>query len=174
MIYQQDINGKRVSPLVGIGLIALIVFSIMAVGTLEQLIARWTGFRYGSMVVWVIVAAEALLVMRLSVLEQRYVLTEERLLVMNRYGDHERVLYDIPLSAMAAVGPEKDVFARYGNGQAYDRAVTRGSDIPVSALAWRGDGKTRLLLFQPDEKLTALLRERIDGQAEQDAPADPA
>ena len=39
-MYQQDVKGKKMSPLAGIGMILLIVVSIMAAGILEKAIAQ--------------------------------------------------------------------------------------------------------------------------------------
>ena len=161
-MYQQDVKGKSISSLAGVGLIALIVLSIMAAGFLEQLIAVMTGFKYGSFLVWGLVIAEAVFVMRLSVKEYRYTLAEGRLVIESRYGDHVRVLYNIPLSDVAAVGPQDDVFRQYGNGQAYEKVFTRGYPAAPSGLAYRKDGSIRLLSFQPDETMLSLIRQGME------------
>lgn len=161
-MYQQDVKGKRLSTLAGVGLILMIVLSIIAAGILEKAIAMTTGFQYGSFLVWALVVAEAVLVMRLSVKEYRYTLTEGRLIIESRYGDHVRMLYDVPVADIAAIGPQDEVFRQYGNGQAFDRVFTRGCAVPPSGLAYRKGGEIRLLSFQPDERMTSLIRQGME------------
>lgn len=154
-MYQQDVEGKKMSPLAGVGAVALIVVSIMLAGFLEQVVAQLTGSGVGSLVVWALVAVEAVLVMRTSIRKYRYVLADDRLFLQSRYGDSVRTLYDIPVSDVVEIGPQEKVFERFGNGQSFDKLIVRGYSVPVSAMAYRKDGAVRLLLFQPDEKLLA-------------------
>ena len=48
MMYQQDVKGKKISSLAGVGMIVLIVLSICAAGLVEQVIAQLTGSMVGS------------------------------------------------------------------------------------------------------------------------------
>lgn len=166
-MYQQEVKGRHLSTLAGIGVILLIVLSIMAAGFLEQLIMLTTGFKYGSFFVWALVIAEAVFVMRLSVREYRYTLADGRLIIESRYGDHVRMLYDIPVADVAAIGPQDDVFRQYGNGQTYDRVFTRGCAVAPSGMAYRRNDEIRLLSFQPDEKLIALIRQGMENAKEE-------
>ncbi len=159
-MYQQEVKGKKVSPLAGIGMILLIMFSIIAASILEQLLMQMTGFAYGSIVVWGLVVVEAVFVMRLSVMGSLYRLDDEKLYIDRKYGDHIRNIATIPLNTIVAIGPEADIFKKYGNGQAYDKLLTRGCTIPVSGLAYRKNGQLCLLSFQPDETLVSLLTPR--------------
>lgn len=160
-MYQQDVKGRKISPLAGIGVIALIVFSIMAAGILEQVIAQLTGMTFGSMIVWALVVLEVFLLFRLSVREYRYTLTEGRLFIESRYGNSTRIIHDISVSAIQDVGPEQEIFAKYANGQTFDKAFTKGCEIEPSVIAYRKDEEIKLLLFQPDDKLVRLIREQI-------------
>ena len=161
-MYQQDVKGKKLSTLAGIGLIALIVLSIAAAGLLEQIVSQLTGNGIGAIVVWLLVIAEVFFVLRLSVREYRYTVTDERLFIESRYGDSVRMLYDIPLSAVLAIGPQEEIFKQYGNAQAYDKVFTRGYDVPMSAIVYLKDGENKLLSFQPDETMRELIREHIE------------
>lgn len=160
-MYQQDVKGKKISSLAGLGMIALIVLSICAAGILERLIAQLTGLDYGAMLVWALVALEVFLLLRLSVREYRYTLTEGRLFIEARYGNSTRIIHDIPVEAIQAIGPEQEIFAAYGNGQTFDKVFTKGCGIASSVIAYQKDGSTKLLLFQPDEKLTALIKQQM-------------
>lgn len=161
MMYQQEVKGKKLSSLAGAGIILLIVVSIVAAGFLEQLIAQLTGSSFGAMLVWVLLLAEVFFLLRLSVREYRYTLTEGRLFIESRYGNNVRIIHDVALSAMRAFGPEEEIFALYGNGQTYDKVFTKGCPHPNRVIAYVRDGETKLLLFQPDERLTQLIREQI-------------
>ncbi len=161
-MYQQDVKGRKLSMLAGIGLIALIVLSIAAAGLLEQIISQLTDSGAGAIVVWLLVIAEVFFVLRLSVREYRYTVTDERLFIESRYGDSVRMLHDIPLSAVLAIGPQEEIFAKYGNAQAYDKVFTRGYDVPLSTIVYLKDGENKLLSFQPDEKMREIIREHIE------------
>lgn len=154
------------SDWVGIGLILLIVLSIMLAGFLEQVIALMTGFTQAGLIAWAVVAVEIFLLLRLSVREYLYTLADGRFIVQSKYGKSVRMMYDIPVSAIAAVGAEDEVFSHYGNAQAYDKVVCRSCPIRPSAMAYRRDGDIRLILFQPDEKMLSLLKDEIAARRE--------
>lgn len=156
-MYQQDIEGKKMSPLAGVGVVILIVISIMAAGFLEQIIAQLIGSGIGTVIVWGLVAVEAVFVLRLNIRRYRYMLADGRLFIQSRYGDSVRTMYDIPVSDIVEVGPQEKVFERFGNGQTFDKLIVKDYEVPVSAMAYRKDGAVKLLMFQPDEKMLTLL-----------------
>ena len=160
-MYQQDVKGKRLSPLIGIGMILLIVLSISAAGILEQAIAQVTGMTIGSMLVWALVVLEVFLLFRMSVREYRYTLADERLFIEARYGNSTRIIHDIPLGSVLAIGAEEEIFAKYANGQTFDKVFTKGCEIQPRVIAYRKDEDIKLLLFQPDEKLTGLIERQL-------------
>ena len=160
-MYQQDVRGKKLSPLVGAGMILLIVVSIMAAGILEQAIAQMTGMTFGSMLVWALVVVEVFLLFRLSVREYRYTLVDGRLFIEARYGNSTRIIHDISVSAIQAIGSEEEIFKKYANGQSYDKVFTKGCGIESRVIAYRKDEEIKLLLFQPDDKLTELIQKEI-------------
>ena len=160
-MYQQEVKGKKLSTLAGIGMIALIVLSITAAGTLEQILYSLTGNSLGAVVVWGLIGAEIFLLLRLSVREYRYTLTDGRLFIESRYGDSVRLLHEIPLSGVIAIGTQDEIFEKYGNAQAYDKVYTRGCEIPLSALVYVKNGENKLLSFQPDETVRKIIEEAI-------------
>ena len=160
-MYQQDVKGKKISPLAGIGMILLIVVSIMAAGVLEKAIAQLTGLTFGSMLVWALVVIEVFMLFRLSVREYRYTLAEGRLFIEARYGNSTRIIHDIALSAVQAIGPEDEIFREYANGQTFDKVFTKGCKLESRVIAYRKDEEIKLLLFQPDEKLTQLIQSEL-------------
>ena len=160
-MYQQDVRGKKISPMAGVGMILLIVISIMAAGFMEQVIAQLTGLTFGAMLVWALVVLEAFLLFRLSVREYRYTLADGRLFIEARYGNSTRIIHDIALAAVQAIGPEEDIFKEYANGQTFDKVFAKSCDISPSVIAYRKDEEIKLLLFQPDEKLLGLIRKEL-------------
>lgn len=160
-MYQQEVKGKKTSPLAGIGMIALIVLSICLAGFLEQVLALIMPPAIASILVWALAGLEIFMLLRLNSREFLYTLNEERFIIYARYGGNVRPIHDIPLASLLAVGPEEEVFAVYGNGQAYDRVFSKSCPLPSAAMAYTRDGSTRLLTFQPDEELLSLLRERL-------------
>lgn len=171
-MYQQQVHGKRMSNWVGVGLIILIVLSIMLAGFLEQVIALMTGFSQAGLLAWALVAVEVFLLLRLSVREYLYTLSDGRLIIQSKYGKSVRLLYDIPVQSIAAIGAEDEIFQKFGNGQFFDKVVTRGCEIPPRAMAYRKDGNIRLILFQPDEKMMRLLKEQASAARREENPAD--
>ena len=160
-MYQQDVKGKKMSPMAGIGMILLIVVSITAAGVIEQIIAQLTGLTFGSMLVWALVVLEVFMLFRMNVREYRYTLTDGRLFIEARYGDSTRIIHDIALSAVMAIGPEEEIFGKYANGQTFDKVFTKGCALEPHVIAYRKDEEIKLLLFQPDEKLTRLIESEI-------------
>lgn len=150
---QQRLKGRSLSPVQGILIIAGIIFSIIFVSWLERAISLMTGFQYGSMAVWLIIVAEVAALMRLSVMEFRYTVDDGRFFIERVYGDHARIVHDIPLRDILAVGDQDEIFRQYGNGQSYDKATLRENKIPKKAIAYRRDGAdtVRLILIQPEE-----------------------
>ena len=165
-MYQQDVKGKKISSLAGVGMIVLIVLSICAAGLVEQVIAQLTGSMVGSVIVWGLVIAEVFLLLRLGVKEYRYTLTEGRLFIETRYGNSTRIIHDIEVSDMLAIGSEEEIFGKYANGQTYDKVFTKGCGVPASVIAYQKKGETKLLLFQPDGKLKALIEEQMGARQE--------
>ena len=160
-MYQQDVKGKKMSPLAGIGMILLIVVSIMAAGILEKAIAQVTGLTFGSMLVWALVVLEVFMLFRMSVREYRYTLADGRLFIEARYGNSTRIIHDIALASVQAIGPEDEIFGKYANGQTFDRVFTKGCALESRVIAYRKDEEIKLLLFQPDEKLVQLIESEI-------------
>ena len=160
-MYQQDVKGRKISPLAGVGMIALIVVSIMLAGFLEQLIAQLTGLGFGAMLVWALVAVEVFFLLRMGVREYRYTLTEGRLFIESRYGSSTRIIHDVAVASIRAIGPEDEIFAAYANGQTYDKVFVKDDETPASVIAYEKDEEMKLLLFQPDEKLVGLIKQQM-------------
>ena len=128
---------------------------------LERVISLAAGLQYGGMAVWLIIVAEAVAVMRLSVMEFRYTVDDGRFFIERVYGDHARIVHDIPLKDILAVGDQDEIFKKYGNGQSYDKATLRENKLPKKAIAYRREGAdaVRLMLIQPEEPLLHALED---------------
>ena len=159
----QSLKGRSLSPLKGILLIAGLAVSIVLVSWVERAIALSTGFQYGSFAVWILVVAEVMAVLRLSVMEYRYSLGEGRFFVERVYGGSARITHDIPLSRVLAFGPKEEIFRRYGNAQTYEKAVVKEIQLPEAAIAYTKENSDApaLLVIQPDEAMAAALRAHI-------------
>ena len=166
-MYQQEVKGKKLSPLAGVGMIALIVLSICLAGFLEQVLALFMPPAIASLLVWALAGLEIFMLLRMSSREFLYTLSKDRFIIYARYGGNVRPIHDIPLTALLAVGTEDEVFAAYANGQAYDRVFSKACSLPSAAMAYTKDGSTRLLSFQPDEQLLSLLRGHLNAGPEQ-------
>lgn len=158
---QQSVKGASVSPLKGALIIAGLAVSIVLVSWIERAIALSTGFQYGSFAVWALIIIEAVFIVRLSVMACRYTVTEGRFFIERVYGDHARIVYDIPLSSILAVGGKDEVFRKYGNAQSYDSVTIKSYPQPEKALAYAANygEAAKLLLFQPNDEIFAALNE---------------
>ena len=70
-----------------------------------------------------------------------YLTEEDRLFIESRYGDSARIIHDIALGAICAIGTEQEIFEQYGNGQSYEKVYTRGCPLPLRAIAYRKENK---------------------------------
>lgn len=159
---RQRVKGRTVSPLVGILLILGIALSIVVIGWIEQAIQLVTGSQLGA-VMWLLVVAEAALAMRLSVMEYLYTVADDKFYIERVYGDHGRIVYDIPIKDIAAFGGKAEIFKEYGNGQSFDKAVMRHCTLKEMAIAYHKENseQMKLLVIQPDEELRAALDRAI-------------
>ena len=156
---RQNVKGRSVPPILGALIVLGLAASIVLVSWVERAVALSTGFQYGAFAVWALVVAEAVFIARLSVMSCRYTVAEGRFFIERVYGDHARIVYDIPLDAVLAVGGKDEVFARYGSAQTYDSVTIRKYPLAEKALAYaaKDGGAARLLLFQPNEEIFAAL-----------------
>ena len=160
---RQTLRGKSLTPLQGLLIILGFVVSIVLVSWLEQALDMATGLGNGRFIVWILIVVEAFFALRLTFKSYRYTLIEDRFVIEALYGDQARVVWDIPVNRVVALGPKDEIFKRYGNGQAYESATVKGTNLDIMALAWRrenGDA-TALLLLQPDEAMRAALEEAL-------------
>ncbi len=165
---QQVVRGRSVSRGAGLLIVAGLAVSIVLVSWIERAVAMTTGFQYGAFAVWALVVAEAVAIVRLSVMAYRYTVSDGRFFIERVYGDHARIVHSVQLNRVLAVGPRDEIFRRFGNAQAYDRAVIKKAEFPEKALAYaaEGGGAARLLVFQPNEEILAALEKAALENAE--------
>ena len=158
---QQELKGRSISGALGVLVILGLVVSIILVSWIERAIAMTTGFQYGAFAVWALVIVEAAAIMRLSVLAYRYTISDGRFFVERVYGDHARIICEVSLGAVLAVGEKDGIFKRYGNAQAYDKAVMKKANLPEMALAYTREKSDMpgLLVIQPNEEILKALEE---------------
>ncbi len=173
---QQRLKGRAVSGPAGALIVLGLAVSIVLVSWLERALelSLSNGFQYFSFVVWVLIAAEVVAMMRLSVMEYRYTVADGRFFVERVYGSHARIVQDIPLDGLLGVGARDEVFRRFGNAQVYEKAVLKSVALPEMALAYRKDGGAPgLLIIQPDEAVLGALEAAIHENAPEDAAPSP-
>lgn len=163
----QRLKGKPVSPVKGILAIIGIIASILIVSFLEKLIKEVTGLQYASMAVWLIVVAEAVLVMRNTNLEYGYYVAGGRLTITRGYGSNQRQIYELAAQDMVAFGEKDDIFKQYGNGQTFDSATINDKTLKQMALVYRkGKDEIQLLVLQPDETVEKAIGDLINSENE--------
>ena len=172
---EQRLNGKKIRPLAGVALILGFVASIILVSWIERAIAISTGFQYGQFAVWIIVAAEVFMIMRLNARGYRYCLKDGAFTVEALYGQRVRPLFSIPVGQIIAFGERDSVFRQYGNAQGFDKAIVRDCPLAPMAIAWKKPdiAQPALLVIQPDESMRAALEAAV-GQPKTPPPEAPA
>lgn len=158
---QQKLQNPRPDALRGVGTIALTALAVFAgsaafsrlsarIGSLASL-----GFiAYGCFIAWWLLDR--------YILAFSYTATADVLRVCRVYGKRERFMADVYLSTIRAWGSEEDMKRRFP-GARVERATRDRCALQPLALAYTFDGKTMILVIQPDEAM----RRHLTGRDEE-------
>ena len=159
---QQKLQNPQPDALRGIGIIALTALAVVVgsaafsrlatrIGTLASL-----GFiAYGCFIAWWL--------LNRYILAFSYTATADVLRVCRVYGKRERFMTDVYLSTIQAWGSEEDMKRRFP-GARVERATRDRCDLQPLALAYKFDGKTMILVIQPDEPMRRHLTAKRGGK----------
>ena len=155
---QQKLQNPRPDALRGIGIIALTALAVVVGSAAFSRLATRSGtlaslgfIAYGCAIAWWLLDR--------YVLGYVYTATADVLRVCRVYGKRERFMADVYLNTIQAWGSEEDMKQRFP-GARVERATRDRCGIEPLALAYKADGRTAILVLQPDEAMRRHLTER--------------
>lgn len=158
----QTIQNRQPKGWQGVGLVALVALAAVAG---SAFFTRLQG-RLGAMASVLFIAYGcAIAYFLLNWYAMRYVYTANAdcLRVCRAYGKRERFMVDVWLNRVTAYGAPEEVKARCP-GAPVTQAVRAQCALAPLALAYQQDGKTRILVIQPDDEMRAHLIGAIKGR----------
>lgn len=160
---QETVESRRVSSLQGFGLIILIVGGVYLMSGLAGWLQSQFHFEYAGLLIWLYAGLMALLVMRFRIMAYRYTYYEGRLMMERKFGGHAKILVNVPLCDVKALGPMDEVLARYPDAKPINRLYLKekAQEKPVMAMIYAQDGAKCAALFQPSAAMQKLIREHM-------------
>ena len=152
---RQTIQNRQPKGLQGAGLVLLVALAAVAGSTfftrMQARLGAWASalfIAYGCAIAWFLLNWYAL----------RFVYTANAdcLRVCRIYGKRERFMVDVWLNQVVAYGAPDEVKQRCPDAPV-SQATRAQCELAPLALAYKQDGKTRILVIQPDEKMQAHL-----------------
>ncbi|HIS98737.1 MAG TPA: hypothetical protein IAA59_00740 [Candidatus Faecaligallichristensenella faecipullorum] len=160
---QETIEGRRVSSIQGFLLIIAIVAGMYLLSGLAGWLQAQLHFEQAGLLIWLYAGLMAVWLMRFRVMAYRYTYYEGRLMLERKFGDHAKILVNVPLCDVKALGPMAETLAKHPNAKPINRLYLKekAAEKPVMALIYAQDGATRAALFQPSPALQALIRDHM-------------
>lgn len=146
-------------------LVAVFLFAAQFVLTFVQyaltyfrILPAQTAYTVASVAYWLLGGLLALRFLRDYVLNYLYTTNTKQLQISRVYGPgRPRVMENVYFSRLKAIGEVEAMKKRFP-GAKVQRATLRRATLPVKAVAYDSAEGMKLLLFQPDEELCALLQ----------------
>ena len=145
---QQRIANRQPDALQGLGLVLLIALAAVAGSAVFSRLSA----RLGSIASWGFMlygAAIAGFLLYWFALAFVYTATEDCLRVCRAYGKRERFMADVWLKRVQAYGTPEEMRQRFPDAR-ISRAVRAQCPLEPFALAYAEEGRTRILVIQPD------------------------
>ena len=159
---EQRLSNRRPKPLEGLGIVALAALSVIAASALLQRLAPRIGMlssvlfiAFGCAVAWFLLNWYALGFV--------YTANADCLRVCRTYGKRERFMADVWLNQVAAWGTPDEMKQRFPHARVM-RATRPQCPFDPLAIAYREDGKVRVIVLQPDEQMRKHLLKAIGGR----------
>lgn len=154
-MYRQLNRRPPIKGLRGLLVVLGIVAAVWLDSMLAQLLAGLNEL-VAAVLFWGLGALVALYVLRRFVMGYSYAISSTLLRVSHNYGRYERLMEDVSLNSIVCSGEPESVAKRCPDARVR-RAVLRQNPAPAFAVAYRDDGKIRILHLQPDERVRAAL-----------------
>lgn len=154
---RQRVSNPRLKWWQGILLIAGIVVILMAFQFLASVVSYMTGdmnnYGIASLAFWVFGGVIALYLVRTFIMEYEYSVEGVNFRISRIYsGLRPREAVTIIIRNIEAVGTPEEIQGKYP-GSHHSAFTRKKCDIPVVALAYRDDGRLRVIHFQPEAQL---------------------
>ena len=161
-MHRQKIQNRQPSALQGIGLVLIVALAAVAgsaffsrlesrLGTTASLLF----ILYGCAIAWGLLNWYGMSFI--------YTATDDVLRVCRAYGKRERFMVDVWLNQVVAYGAPEEVRERCP-GASVTQATRSQCALEPLALAYREDGRTRIIVVQPDDALRAHLMKVLKGK----------
>ena len=152
---RQTIQNRQPKGLQGAGLVLLVALAAVAGSAfftrMQARLGAWASalfIAYGCAIAWFLLNWYALRFV--------YAANADCLRVCRAYGKRERFMVDVWLNQVVAYGAPDEVKQRCPDAPV-SQATRAQCELEPLALAYRQDGKTRILVIQPDENMRAHL-----------------
>ena len=152
---RQTIQNRQPKGLQGAGLVLLVALAAVAGSAfftrMQARLGAWASalfIAYGCAIAWFLLNWYALRFV--------YAANADCLRVCRAYGKRERFMVDVWLNQVVAYGAPDEVKQRCPDAPVSQATRTQCELAPL-ALAYKQDGKTRILVIQPDENMRAHL-----------------
>lgn len=159
---RQKLQNRQPSALQGLGLVVLVALALLAGSAFFSRLgarigaAASVGFLlYGCAVAWFLLDWYAMGFL--------YTADADRLRVCRTYGKRERFVADVWLNQVSAWGAPEEMKARFP-GARVCRATRAQCPFEPLALAYREDGRTAVIVLQPDEAMRRHLIGAVKGK----------
>ena len=150
-MHSQRIQNRQPKGLQGAGLVALIALAAIAGSAFFTRLQSRIGTT-ASLLFILYGCAIAYFLLNWYAMSFIYTATDDVLRVCRAYGKRERFMVDVWLNQVVAYGTPEEVKQRCPDAPV-TRAVRSQCDLPPLALAYKQEGKTRILVIQPDEDM---------------------
>ena len=159
---RQKIQNRQPKGLQGVGVVALAALATLAGSAFFYRL----GARLGSMASLLFIAyacAIAWFLLNWYAMSFIYTANDDCLRVSRAYGKRERFVADVWLNQVVAYGAPEEVRERCP-GAPVTQATRSQCALEPLALAYREDGRTRIIVVQPDDALRAHLMKVLKGK----------
>ena len=155
-MHQQTVKNPPLKGWQGILVVAGLLAALFLVSTLAQLLAPAIGDGTATVLFWAVGLLAALWTMRRYVMAYSYAANSNTLQITFAYGRYRRLMDEIYFNNMYHSGALDEIKKRYP-GARVNRATRPGCEYPELAVAYRDNGKTSIIVLQPDETLRQII-----------------
>ena len=155
-MHRQQLLNPPLKALKGLLVVGALAATVLLDSLLAQLLTAIVTELVAAVFFWCVGILIALWTLRRYVMGYSYALTSSLLIIAHLYGRYERRMEEIYLNNIVFAGTPEAVRKRYPDARVH-RAVLTRNPTEVFAIAYRDDGKTAILLFQPDPQIRATL-----------------
>lgn len=159
-MHQQTVKNPKPKPLQGVLAVAGLLAALVLDSILMQLLAPWLGEGTAVVIFWVLGALVAMYAMRRFVMSFSYAANGSMLQITFAYGRYRRMMEEIYFGNMLYSGTLEEMKKRFP-GARVNRATRPGCEHAELAVAYRNNGKTDIMVLQPDETLRGIITDHI-------------